>query len=96
MAAPAAEGNNELTFGTAIRDGLTIVNSHLSNGLGFLYEVRDFVKEKHQIEKEYARNLEMLVKKHSLKLDKKARELSVGASAPPTPDPEVVIRLVLL
>ncbi|KAI9140317.1 hypothetical protein BKA69DRAFT_515846 [Paraphysoderma sedebokerense] len=91
MAAPAAEGNNELTFGTAIRDGLTIVNSHLSNGLGFLYEVRDFVKEKHQIEKEYARNLEMLVKKHSLKLDKKARELSVGASAPPTPDPEVVI-----
>ncbi|RUS22260.1 hypothetical protein BC937DRAFT_89863 [Endogone sp. FLAS-F59071] len=44
---------------------------HVGDGIGLLSEFRDFVKERAQIEKDYADKLEKLTKRYAVKKDKK-------------------------
>ncbi|CAG8627980.1 13940_t:CDS:10, partial [Cetraspora pellucida] len=59
-------------------DQVTSISQFVQNGILFLNEFRDFVKERAQIEKEYASKIEALAKKYSTKKDKKAVSMSVG------------------
>lgn len=57
---------------------MSSVNQFVQSGIHFLNDFRDFVKERAQIEKEYAQKIEALVKKYSNKKDKKALAMTVG------------------
>ncbi|CAG8515065.1 8350_t:CDS:10 [Acaulospora morrowiae] len=70
-----------MSFGSELRDQVATVNQFVSNGIQFLNEVRDFVKERAQIEKEYASKIDALAKKHLSKRDKKEVTMSVGEIA---------------
>jgi hypothetical protein len=70
-----------LTFGTVLPGGFSHVNNHLVNGIAFLHEVRDLVKERSILEKEHAKNMDALHRKHSIKLEKKMREFSIGVAS---------------
>ncbi|CAG8475963.1 12432_t:CDS:10 [Funneliformis caledonium] len=67
-----------MNFGTELKDQVSSVNQFVQSGIQFLNEFKDFIKERAQIEKEYAQKIEMLVKKHSNKKDKKALAMTVG------------------
>lgn len=57
---------------------MSSVNQFVQSGIHFLNDFRDFIKERAQIEKEYAQKIEALVKKYSSKKDKKALAMTVG------------------
>jgi len=63
------------------------VNQFVQNGIQFLGEFRDFIKERAAIEKEYASKLEAFAKKHTVKKDRRVIGLSVGDVTGPR-DPE--------
>ncbi|RHZ77479.1 hypothetical protein Glove_177g134 [Diversispora epigaea] len=67
-----------MSFGSELKDQVSTVNQHIQNGIQFIHEFREFVKERAQIEKEYANKLEGLAKKHILKKEKKAVTMSIG------------------
>ncbi|CAI2169478.1 9273_t:CDS:10 [Funneliformis geosporum] len=67
-----------MNFGTELKDQVSSVNQFVQSGIQFLNEFKDFIKERAQIEKEYAQKIEILVKKHSNKKDKKALAMTVG------------------
>ncbi|PKY45865.1 FCH-domain-containing protein [Rhizophagus irregularis] len=67
-----------MSFGTELKDQVSSVNQFVQSGIHFLNDFRDFVKERAQIEKEYAQKIEALVKKYSSKKDKKALAMTVG------------------
>ncbi|KAF0420928.1 FCH-domain-containing protein [Gigaspora margarita] len=70
-----------MSFGSELKDQITSVSQFVQNGIQFLNEFRDFVKERAQIEKEYAGKIDALAKKYSTKKDKKAVSMSVGEVA---------------
>ncbi|CAJ0626666.1 10806_t:CDS:10 [Entrophospora sp. SA101] len=70
-----------MSFGKELKDQFSNVNQFVQGGIQFLNEFRDFLKERAQIEKEYAHKIEGLVKKHSSKRDKKVIVMSIGESA---------------
>lgn len=57
---------------------MSSVNQFVQSGIHFLNDFRDFIKERAQIEKEYAQKIEALVKKYSSKKDKKTLAMTVG------------------
>ncbi|CAB4486141.1 uncharacterized protein OCT59_022264 [Rhizophagus irregularis] len=67
-----------MSFGTELKDQVSSVNQFVQSGIHFLNDFRDFIKERAQIEKEYAQKIEALVKKYSSKKDKKALAMTVG------------------
>ncbi|RIA98362.1 hypothetical protein C1645_731713 [Glomus cerebriforme] len=67
-----------MSFGTELKDQVSSVNQFVQSGIQFLHDFRDFIKERAQIEKEYAQKIETLVKKYSNKKDKKALAMTVG------------------
>ncbi|KAI9222750.1 hypothetical protein BC828DRAFT_377620 [Blastocladiella britannica] len=73
-----------ITFGQALPDGISLVATHITQGLAVMQETRELIKERMSMERDYARQLDALHRRHAAKLDKKVRELSVGASAAPT------------
>ncbi|CAG8434589.1 6981_t:CDS:10 [Ambispora gerdemannii] len=66
------------SFGSELKDQVTAVNQFVQSGIQFLNDIRDFIKERAQIEKDYAHKLETLAKKYASKKDKKSIALSVG------------------
>ncbi|CAG8576472.1 4892_t:CDS:10 [Diversispora eburnea] len=67
-----------MSFGSELKDQVSTVNQYIQNGIQFMHEFREFVKERAQIEKEYASKIEGLAKKHLLKKEKKAISMSIG------------------
>ncbi|CAG8633452.1 10160_t:CDS:10 [Dentiscutata erythropus] len=67
-----------MSFGSELKDQVTFISQFIQSGIQFLNEFRDFVKERAQIEKEYASKIDALAKKYSTKKDKKAVSMSVA------------------
>ncbi|CAG8725377.1 5701_t:CDS:2, partial [Ambispora leptoticha] len=62
-------------------DQVVAVNQFVQGGIQFINDIRDFIKERAQIEKDYAHKLETLAKKYASRKDKKSIALSVGENA---------------
>ncbi|CAG8504074.1 11876_t:CDS:10 [Acaulospora colombiana] len=69
-----------MSFGSELKDQFSTVNQFVSGGIQFLNEVREFIKERAQIEKEYAGKIEALARKYLLKKEKKEVSMSVGSA----------------
>ncbi|KAL7751571.1 Protein BZZ1 [Sorochytrium milnesiophthora] len=78
----------DLTYGQSLRDALPLVSNHIANGLQFMHDFREFVKERSAVEREYAKNLDALVRRHSVRVEKRMRDLSLGTLVPPGKDEE--------
>ncbi|KNE71665.1 hypothetical protein AMAG_16220 [Allomyces macrogynus ATCC 38327] len=70
-----------MTFGTALPDAVPLVGAHIAAGVAFMQEVRDLVKEQAVMEREHAKCLDNLARRASTRLEKKLRDLSIGATA---------------
>ncbi|KAJ3360064.1 hypothetical protein GGF32_008651 [Allomyces javanicus] len=70
-----------MTFGTALPDAVPLVGAHIAAGVAFMQEVRELVKEQAVMEREHAKCLDNLVRRASTRLEKKLRDLSIGATA---------------
>ncbi|CAG8462865.1 5780_t:CDS:10 [Paraglomus occultum] len=77
-----------MSFGTELKDQIPIVNQFVQNGIQFLGEFRDFIKERAAIEKEYASKLEAFAKKYTVRKDRRIIGLSVGDATGSPRDPE--------
>ncbi|KAJ3373119.1 hypothetical protein GGF31_001106 [Allomyces arbusculus] len=70
-----------MTFGTALPDAVPLVGAHIAAGVAFMQEVRELVKEQAVMEREHAKCLDNLARRASTRLEKKLRDLSIGATA---------------
>lgn len=72
----AANSSEMTSFGAELHE-LPLVNTFTQNGIQFVGEVRDFLKERAQIEKEYGHKLDALCKRYLKSRDKTAASLMV-------------------
>jgi hypothetical protein len=67
-----------MTFGTELKDNFKIIDDHLGNSISFTAEFREWLKERVQLEKEYATKLESMSKKMRTRLERRVVNYSVG------------------
>ncbi|KAJ3289766.1 hypothetical protein HDU79_003814 [Rhizoclosmatium sp. JEL0117] len=63
-----------------------VIDSHLTSTLAFVHDVKDFVKERADLERDFARKLDALAKKHLIKNEKRTL-FSKGSSGDKLEDP---------
>ncbi|KAL1925433.1 uncharacterized protein VTP21DRAFT_316 [Calcarisporiella thermophila] len=67
-------GNRSMLLATDLKDPVPIISEHLQNGIHFVDDCREFVKERAQIEREYSQRLEALAKKYQNKKNRSPEE----------------------
>ncbi|KAI3654933.1 hypothetical protein MP228_000313 [Amoeboaphelidium protococcarum] len=70
-----------MTFGEHLKDQLPVIDKYTQNGLTLAQEIRDFIKERSQLEKDYAHKLDSLSKRYSSKKEKLGMQLMDVSSA---------------
>ncbi|KAK9466831.1 hypothetical protein V1512DRAFT_262450 [Lipomyces arxii] len=85
MAEPGAQIEDELSFGTELKDGFKITEAWVGNGIRWLDDIQMFYRERAALEKEYSVKLLAIVSKYFDKKAKKSISLSVGDTPQVTP-----------